>query len=107
MSRTVIAAVVAVVIAALTAIAFFVTTQSYNDKVRRDAEGQLQRAYQVVQQLAQLEAIDVANKAERLAAITRSSPRSRRPARSSATTRRASGSRGSRRMTRRATSSRT
>jgi hypothetical protein len=68
MSRTVIAAVVAVVIAALTAIAFFVTTQSYNDKVHRDAKGQLQRAYQVVQQLGQLEAIDVANKAERLAA---------------------------------------
>jgi len=68
MSRTVIAAVVAVVITALTAIAFFVTTQSYNDKVHRDAKGQLQRAYQVVQQLGQLEAIDVANKAERLAA---------------------------------------
>jgi hypothetical protein len=68
MSRTVIAAVVAAVIAALTAIAFFVTTHSYNDKVHRDAKGQLQRAYQVVQQLAQLEAIDVANKAERLAA---------------------------------------
>ena len=68
MSRTVIAAVVAVVIAALTAIAFFVTTHSYNDKVHRDAKGQLQRSYQVVQQLAQLEAIDVANKAERLAA---------------------------------------
>jgi hypothetical protein len=68
MSRTVIAAVVAGVIAALTAIAFFVTTHSYNDKLRRDAKGQLQRAYQVVQQLAQLEAIDVANKAERLAA---------------------------------------
>jgi hypothetical protein len=68
MSRTVIAAVVAVVIAALTAIAFFSTSTSYNDKVRKDADGQLRRAYQVVQQLTQLEAIDVANKAERLAA---------------------------------------
>lgn len=68
MSRTVIAAVVAAVIVALTATAFFVTTSSSNDKVRKDAEGQLRRAYQVVQQLAQLEAIDVANKAERLAA---------------------------------------
>jgi type II secretory pathway pseudopilin PulG len=67
MSRTVIAAVVAVVIAALTAIAFFVTSTSYEDKVRKDAEAQLRRSYQVVQQLAQLEAIDVANKAERLA----------------------------------------
>jgi len=68
MSRTVIAAVVALVITALTAIAFFVTTTSFDDKVRKDAESQLRRAYQVVQQLAQLEAIDVANKAERLAA---------------------------------------
>jgi hypothetical protein len=68
MSRTVIAAVVAIVIAALTAIAFFVTSTSFEDKVRKDAEGQLRRAFGVVQQLAQLEAIDVANKAERLAA---------------------------------------
>lgn len=68
MSRTVIAAVVAVVIAALTAIAFFITSTSFTDKVRKDAEGQLRRGYGVVQQLAQLEAIDVANKAERLAA---------------------------------------
>jgi type II secretory pathway pseudopilin PulG len=68
MSRTVIAAVVAVVIAALTAVAFFVTSTSIDDKVRKDAESQLRRAYQVVGQLAQLEAIDVANKAERLAA---------------------------------------
>lgn len=68
MSRTVIAAVVAVVIAALTAVAFFVTSTSIDDKVRKDAESQLRRAYQVVGQIAQLEAIDVANKAERLAA---------------------------------------
>lgn len=68
MSRTVIAAVVAVVIAALTAVAFFVTSTSIDDKVRKDAEAQLRRAYGVVGQLAQLEAIDVANKAERLAA---------------------------------------
>src|SRR2546423_1765475 len=68
MSRTVIAAVVAVVIVALTAVAYFVTSTSIDDKVRKDAQGQLRRAYQVVQQLAQLEAIDVENKAERLAA---------------------------------------
>jgi hypothetical protein len=68
MSRTVIAAVVAVVIAALTAIAFFVTSTSFETSIRKDAELQLRRAYGVVQQLAQLEAIDVANKAERLAA---------------------------------------
>lgn len=68
MSRTVIAAVVAVVITALMAIAYFVTQASYNDNVRKSAEGALRRSYQVVQQLGQLEAIDVANKAERLAA---------------------------------------
>jgi hypothetical protein len=68
MSRTVIASVVAVVIVALTAVAYFVTSTSIDDKVRKDADGQLRRAYQVSQQLAQLEAIDVENKAERLAA---------------------------------------
>jgi hypothetical protein len=68
MSRTIIAAVVGVVILALTAIAFFVASTSFNDKVRKDSEQQLHRAYGVIQQVAQLEAIDVANKAERLAA---------------------------------------
>jgi len=68
MSRTVIAAVVAIVIAALTAVAFFVTSTSFTDKIRKDAEAQLRRSYGNVQQLAQLEAIDVANKAERIAA---------------------------------------
>jgi hypothetical protein len=68
MSRTVITVVVAAVIAALMAVAFFVTSTSLDDKVRKDAEAQLRRAYGVVGQLAQLEAIDVANKAERLAA---------------------------------------
>ena len=68
MSRTVIAAVVAIVIMALTAVAFFVTSKSFEDRVRKDAEAALRRSYQVVQQLAQLEAIDVGNKAERLAA---------------------------------------
>ncbi|HUJ61493.1 MAG TPA: MXAN_5187 C-terminal domain-containing protein [Kofleriaceae bacterium] len=67
MSRTVIAIVVAVVIVALTGIAFFVTTTTINDKVSRDADAQLKRAYQVVSKLAQLEAIDTSNKAERLA----------------------------------------
>lgn len=68
MSRTVIAAVVAAVIAALTAIAFFVTSTSFEDRARRDADAKLARAYQVVQQLNQLEGIDISNKAERLAA---------------------------------------
>lgn len=69
MSRTVIAAVVAAVIAALTAIAYFVTSTSFDERARKDADVQLTRAYQIVQQLNQLKGIDVANKAERLAAL--------------------------------------
>jgi len=68
MSRTVIAAVVAAVIAVLTAIAFFVTSTSFEERMKKDADAKLARAYQVVQQLNQLEGIDVSNKAERLAA---------------------------------------
>lgn len=68
MSRTVIAAVVAAVIAVLTAIAFFVTSTSFEERLKKDADAKLARAYQVVQQLNQLEGIDISNKAERLAA---------------------------------------
>jgi hypothetical protein len=68
MSRTVIAAVVAAVIAVLTAIAFFVTSTSFEERLKKNADAKLARAYQVVQQLNQLEGIDVSNKAERLAA---------------------------------------
>jgi hypothetical protein len=67
MSRTVIAAVVAAVIAVLTAIAFFVTSTSFEDRAKKDADAKLARAFQVVQQLNQLEGIDISNKAERLA----------------------------------------
>jgi hypothetical protein len=67
MSRTIITAVVAVVIAALTAIAFFVSNISFDDRVRKDADAQLTRAYQLIQRLNQLQGIDVSNKAERLA----------------------------------------
>src|ERR1044071_7218771 len=68
MSRTVIAAVVVAVIAALTGIALFVTSTSFDERLRKDADAKLARAYLVVQQLNQLEGIDVSNKAERLAA---------------------------------------
>src|SRR3954469_9599697 len=68
MSRTVIAAVVAAVIAALTGIALFVASTKLDERLRRDADAKLVRASQVVQQLNQLEGIDVSNKAERLAA---------------------------------------
>jgi hypothetical protein len=69
MSRTVIAAVVAAVIAGLTAIAYFVTSQSFEERARMDADVALTRAHQVVQRLNQLQGIDVSNKAERLAAL--------------------------------------
>ena len=67
MSRTVLAVVVAVVIAALTASAFVVAGASSDNRVRTDAEAQLQRARQLVGKLSELEAIDIENKAERLA----------------------------------------
>jgi hypothetical protein len=68
MSRTVIAAVVAAVIVILTGIAFFVASMSFEDRLKKEADARLTRAYQVVQKLNQLEGIDVSNKAERLAA---------------------------------------
>src|SRR5215813_14123271 len=68
MSRTIIAAVVAAVIAVLTAVAYFITSTSFDDRLKKDADAKLARAYQVVQQLNQLEGIDISNKAERLAA---------------------------------------
>jgi hypothetical protein len=68
MSRTVIAVVVAVVIVALTGVAFVVTSTSIDDKVRKDADAQMRRALQLVEKLSQLEAIDLHNKADRLAA---------------------------------------
>ncbi len=67
MSRTVLAVVVAVVIAALTAAAFIVVGSASDSRVRSDADAQLQRAYQMVQKVSELEAIDIENKAERLA----------------------------------------
>jgi hypothetical protein len=69
MSRTVISAVVAVVIAVLTAIAFFVTSASFEERARKDAEASLKRAHPLIKQINVLEAIDVQNKAERLAAF--------------------------------------
>ena len=71
MSRTVIAAVVAVVIVALTAIAFFVTSSSFDQKQRNGRGGATRRARSQVRRpvYKQLEGIDVQNKAERLAAL--------------------------------------
>src|SRR5687768_1720870 len=69
MSRTVIAAVVAAVIAALAAIAYFVTSKSFDERAKKDADAQLNRAHGVIGQVNQLEGIDVANKAEWLASF--------------------------------------
>jgi len=68
MSRTVIAAVVAVVIAALTAIAYFVTSASFDQAAKAEASDRLNSAHGLIGKLSQLGGIDVANKAERLAA---------------------------------------
>jgi len=68
MSRTVLAAVVAIVIATLTGIAFFVTSKQFDDRNRSDAEDRFKDAYALLPKLSELEAIDVENKAERLAA---------------------------------------
>jgi hypothetical protein len=67
MSRTVISVVVAGVIVALTAIAFFVTSAGYEERARKDSAAQLRRAYHVIQRLSQLQSIDVLNKVDRLA----------------------------------------
>ncbi len=69
MSRTVIAAVVAAVIAALAAISYFVTSKSFDERSKKDADAQLNRAHGVIGQVNQLEGIDVANKAEWLASF--------------------------------------
>jgi hypothetical protein len=68
MSRTVIIAVVGAVIAGLTAIAFFVTSSAFDDRLQKDASTRVKRASQLLQQNAQLEGIGIFNKAERLAA---------------------------------------
>ncbi len=69
MSRMVIAAVVAAVIAGLTAIAFFVTSSSFSDRAEKEGRDKIQRAYSIGAQLNQLRNIDVQNKVERLAAF--------------------------------------
>ncbi len=68
MSRTVITAVVGVVIAVLTAIAYFMSGVSLDKDGRTRADARLNRAYQVVQRIDRLASSDVEGKAERLAA---------------------------------------
>lgn len=68
MSRTVIVAVVAVVISALAGIALFVTSSGFAARASKDAELLVERARVVAHRLGQLHSIDVQNKADRLAA---------------------------------------
>jgi hypothetical protein len=68
MSRTVLGVVVAVVIAALTAVAYFVTSTRLDERVRHEADERFRHADALLPKLSQLEAIDIQNKAERLAA---------------------------------------
>ena len=67
MSRNPIAIVVAVVIAALTAVAFTVATAEISDRERRDALTQVNRARRLLEQKAQLEGLSNFTKAEGLA----------------------------------------
>ncbi len=66
MSRTVIAGVVAAVIAVLTAVAYFVTTSSLDDRARKEAGDRVARAQSLVTQSAKLEALSLQKDAERL-----------------------------------------
>lgn len=68
MSRTVIAAVVAVVIAGLTTVALLLTSSGFDERTRKDADRQVRRAVELLQRNKLLERISILNKAEKLAA---------------------------------------
>lgn len=68
MSRTVIAAVVAAVIAALTVFSFVLVTSSLEQKNQRDGLSRVVRARQMLHQTIQLDVVSTLSKAERLAA---------------------------------------
>ncbi|MEZ4359856.1 MAG: MXAN_5187 C-terminal domain-containing protein [Kofleriaceae bacterium] len=68
MSRTVITAVVAAVIVALTAIAYALISSSIDDKAQREGQARVLRARQMLAQTVQLDVVSTLSKAERLAA---------------------------------------
>jgi hypothetical protein len=68
MSRSLIGGIVAIVIAALTATAYFVTTSSLEDRLRADARRRVQRGLSLLQRDSQLEGLSVQAKAEFFAA---------------------------------------
>jgi hypothetical protein len=68
MSRTVIAAVVAAVIVALTGFAYALISSSIEDKAQRDGQSRVLRARQMLDQTIQLDVVSTLSRAERLAA---------------------------------------
>lgn len=68
MSRTVITAVVAVVILALTGLAYLLISSSIEEKNQRDSQSRVLRARQMLEQTVQLDVVSTLTKAERLAA---------------------------------------
>ncbi len=68
MSRSLIGGLVALVIAALTATAYFVTTSNQEDRVQRDLRDRVGRARNQVRQNATLEGLGILKKVEALAA---------------------------------------
>ena len=68
MSRTVITAVVAVVIVALTGLAYALISSSIEDRNQRDSQSRVLRARQMLEQTVQLDVVSTLSKAERLAA---------------------------------------
>ena len=84
MSRVIIGAVVAVVITALTAIAYLVTTSSLEDQVAKDARVRVERAAKQLVQNASLEGLGILKRVEAMAtepkyvdALRSASPRER------------------------------
>jgi hypothetical protein len=68
MSRAIIGGVVAVLIAAVTAIAYFVTTSSLEDQVAKEARTRVDRAQSLLVQSARLEGLGILKRVEVLAA---------------------------------------
>lgn len=68
MSRTVIAAVVAAVIIALTGIAYALISSNLEEQAQRDAQSRVQRAHEGLEQTVQVDVFSTISKAERLAA---------------------------------------
>src|SRR5688500_5237444 len=71
MSRSIIAVIVAVVIAALTATAYFITTSNLSAKVERDLEDRVERARDQLLQGSAIEGLGVLRKIETLSTATR------------------------------------